>query len=245
MKTVSNVKRTWLILSIAVLSAAATPGFAGERWPSVVVNATKETQKIYAALQEPTQIEFIETPLQDALTFLRDQHDIRIVLDKKSLDDIGVSTDVPVTKRINGLSLHSALNLLLDDLDLTFAVWSESLLITVPARAETLLEVRIYNVQPLIGENEDSSALLTAIATALDFHSPAASGGGIFAVNDQFGGMAAPPTRANLRRLVAYRSLLIVRDSFQHQEQLASFLAAMQSAMHADPPATNPQAAAD
>ena len=57
-------------------------------------------------------------------------HAIPIVLNAKKLEEAGVNIDTPVTKRLKGLTLRSALNLLLDDLELTYAVQNGVLMIT-------------------------------------------------------------------------------------------------------------------
>ncbi len=74
-------------------------------------------------------MEFIETPLQDVIDFLKDFHQIEIQIDQKSLDDVGIGTDTPITRNLKGITLRSALRLLLRDLDLTYLIRDEVLLI--------------------------------------------------------------------------------------------------------------------
>jgi len=95
-------------------------------------------KKIDDALKSPTQLEFIETPLQDVIDYLKDFHDIEIQIDKKALDDVGIGSDTPITKNLKGISLRSALRLTLRELDLTYVIQDEVLLITTPEQAETL-----------------------------------------------------------------------------------------------------------
>ena len=91
-------------------------------------------KKINDALKSPTQLEFIETPLQDVIDYLKDYHGIEIQLDKKSLDEMSIGTDTPVTKNLKGISLRSALRLMLRELGLTYVIQDEVLLITTPKR---------------------------------------------------------------------------------------------------------------
>ena len=74
-------------------------------------------KKINEALKSPTQLEFIETPLTDVIDYLKDYHEIEIQIDKKALDDVGIGTDTPVTKNLKGISLRSALRLMLHELE--------------------------------------------------------------------------------------------------------------------------------
>ena len=69
--------------------------------------------KILAALEDDTRLEFVETPLNQVLQFLEDQHDIAIKLDTRALDDVGVGADAPITANLKGVSLHAGLQVLL------------------------------------------------------------------------------------------------------------------------------------
>lgn len=87
-------------------------------------------QRIRTTLHDPTRLEFVDTPLSDVMQYLSDLHDLPIVIDYTALDDVGIGADQPVTLNVEGLSLRSALKLLLDPLELVYAVQNEVLLIT-------------------------------------------------------------------------------------------------------------------
>ncbi len=107
-------------------------------------------QKIRDALQEPTRMEFIDTPLQDAVTFLKDYHGIEIQLDNRALEDLGVGSDTPVSRNVNGISLKSGLRLMLGEMDLTYIIKDEVLLITTQDKAESELVTKAYPVADLV-----------------------------------------------------------------------------------------------
>ena len=110
----------------------------------------------------PTNMEFIETPLQEAVDYLKDLHSIEIQLDSKTLEEAGSGRDTPVTGTLNRISLDSALRLLLSNHDLTFVVDKGVLLITTPAAAADMIEIRVYDVEDLLaqgGVNELSEIL--------------------------------------------------------------------------------------
>ena len=107
-------------------------------------------KKILRALASPTQIDFIETPLQDVIDFLKDYHGIEIQIDAKALNDVGIDPTTSVTKNLKGVPLRSALKLILRELDLTYVIQDDVLLITTPEEAETRLSTVVYPVGDLI-----------------------------------------------------------------------------------------------
>lgn len=106
--------------------------------------------RIRKALDEATDLDFVETPLGDAVLFLKDRHGIEIQLDVRALDEIGSSSDVPVTIQARGITLRSALRLLLKQLDLTYVVQDEVLLITTPEKAAAILVPHVYRVGDVV-----------------------------------------------------------------------------------------------
>ena len=95
--------------------------------------AAVEAKKIADALRSASApIEFVETPLIDVVDYLKDAHHIDIVL--------GLSAEkfenIPdVTMKLHGISLASALHLLLRNAGLTYVVRGEYIFITTPEKA--------------------------------------------------------------------------------------------------------------
>jgi hypothetical protein len=105
-------------------------------------------KKILAALAEPTSFEFSEQPLAEAILFLEDTHDIEIEIDKPALEDIGIdATSTLISRNLSGISLRSALDLVLRDLRLEAVMHDEVLMITTEEVAETMMEARVYNLE--------------------------------------------------------------------------------------------------
>jgi hypothetical protein len=111
--------------------------------------ASKQRATINAALNSQTSLDLVETPLTDVVAFLRDLHDIPIVLDVRALEDVGMGPDVPVTVRLDGVTLRSALHIMLRDLGLAYAVADGVLQLTTPEAAESRLIQHIYPVGDL------------------------------------------------------------------------------------------------
>jgi hypothetical protein len=107
-------------------------------------------EKILNSLQDNTSLEFIETPLADVIDYLKDLHGIEIQIDTKSLEDVGIGSDTPITRNLKGITLRSALRLMLKELDLTYVVRDEVLLITTPEEAQSQLITKVYPVADLV-----------------------------------------------------------------------------------------------
>ena len=122
-----------------------------EKYSSMDLQKRNPAEKrIEEALRSPTQIEFVETPLSDVVDYLRDYHKIEIQLDKKALGDVNIGTDTPVSKTLRGISLKSALRLMLRELQLTYIIQDEVLLITTPEEADARLVTKVYPVADLV-----------------------------------------------------------------------------------------------
>jgi hypothetical protein len=97
-----------------------------------------------------TQVEFVETPLQDVIDYLKDYHHIEIQIDAKALHDAGVDPSTTITKSLKGISLRSALKLILRELQLTCVIRDEVLLITTPDEDGIHLTTKVYPVADLV-----------------------------------------------------------------------------------------------
>lgn len=98
--------------------------------PVMPESARRADLRIAEALDSPTTLDAVECPLQDVVDQLKDQHGIEIQLDKRNLENVGIPTDTPITRKFDGITLRSALRLILRDLKLAYVVQDEVLLIT-------------------------------------------------------------------------------------------------------------------
>ena len=135
------------------------------------VPESPQHRRILDELNEPAQIACQEFPLDQLAAFLSKWHRIPVLLDGKKLEEAGVSSDTPVTKRLSGVSLRSALNLLLSELELTFMIRDETLLITTPEAAESELLIVLYPVHDLVtdsaGGDYEGEPLVELITTTV------------------------------------------------------------------------------
>jgi hypothetical protein len=139
---------------------AAVPMLA-ENSPIDLAHKSAAEKGIAAALDSPAQLEFLKMPLTGVAAYLKDHYHIEIQLDTKALGDAGLGPDTPITKTVKGVSLRSALRMMLRELGLTYVVQNEVLLITTPEEAENRLETKTYPIGDLVlpaGASKDEEA---------------------------------------------------------------------------------------
>ncbi|CAK9081895.1 unnamed protein product, partial [Durusdinium trenchii] len=102
-----------------------------EKWKSVDLrNDSPNEQKIYDALDQITNVEFPGNPLTDVIDYISSQHGIPIIIDEVELQNDGRSGDDEVELVLSGITLRSALKLLLEPLALTYVIEDEVMKIT-------------------------------------------------------------------------------------------------------------------
>lgn len=163
---VAFASAVWLVVTSAAWCAESTDIKVGREGPNV--------EAIRRALDSTTELEFVETPLTDVVDFLKQRHGIEIQIDLKALNDANVALDTPITKNLKGVTLRSALKLMLRDLDLRCLIHDEVVLLTTTNVANGSLETRVYLVRDLLpkaiqadgGKVDDYQSLIEAISVA-------------------------------------------------------------------------------
>lgn len=206
-----------------------TPEMAATREPQAIIDLedSPAVTKIITALQSPTEIACNKTPLREVLDQLKKLHKIEIQIDFAGLENLGVDPGCPVTKHLSGISLRSALHLLLDELRLQYVIHHEVLLITSSEKAasEEYAATKIYSVKDLIlvrNENDeiemDFQPLIDLIQTFVCCKSWVESGGSQSITAYQF----------------QDRCLLVICQTEEVHEQIAALLAALRRCAAAD-----------
>jgi hypothetical protein len=123
----------WLTAIVAAfLAGAPLDRYLEER------HADPSEARIWRTLDEKTEFHFVEQPLSDVIDYLAQRHEIEIQMDTRALMDAGVGSDTPITRSIKGITLRSALKLLLDELDLTYVVRNGVLMVTSKIEAQNM-----------------------------------------------------------------------------------------------------------
>lgn len=177
-------------------------------------------QRIAAALDQPTEMNFVETPLDEAIAALMERHDIPILLSVRKLQDAGVTVNSPVTKRLTGISLRSGLRLLLKEMDLVCVVRDEVLWITTPDEPGSQLHDVAYPVTDLVesARGRDFESLIEIIERTIAPHSW-----------DDVGGPGS------IGRL--HGGWLLIRQTDEIQRQVRELLEQLRLALRTDQPA--------
>ncbi len=118
---------------------------------------TDREQNILTGLQTPISMEFDKTPLAATIAYIKDVlgRTVEFQLDLRALEDAGIGGDTPVTRHVHDIPAASALALMLDELDLTYLIHNDVVLVTTKDKAETVLLTRTYPVSDLAGRKSE------------------------------------------------------------------------------------------
>lgn len=123
------------------------------------------------------RFEFHETPLGTVVDYLRETQGLAIQVDEVALDELGLSVDEPLSIDVENVTLGTALELLLEPLELTVVTRGRVLEITTEDEALSRLKVAIYPVGDLLLEG-DFYQLIDAITSTIAPDTWAENGGG-------------------------------------------------------------------
>ena len=130
-----------------------------------VVNEHESEKRIFAALGDETTNAFVETPLEEAIEMISRNHNSPIVVDKRALEEIGLTPDTPVSLSLKDVTLRSFLRLMLRELDLTYMIKDQVMQITTVEAAEQNLGTQMYRLPDNLVEK--SGEVLTALQAAI------------------------------------------------------------------------------
>jgi hypothetical protein len=132
-----------------------------EKWRDITKRRTKSvaTEKekaILKALDTPITIQFEGSTLESVIDYLQTLSGVTIILDKKTLDDVGASYDTPVTIRKMKVTLRTALRKVLGEVpgNLTYIVEKETIHILNGEEAKKKMTVRTYYLGDLAGMDD-------------------------------------------------------------------------------------------
>ena len=133
--------------SIAKRSANHINQNSGAKWDFRAIS--QNVVKIERSLKDSTEVNFTDVPLNDAFDYLKELHNIEIWVDSTVLRDEGISIDQTVMLVMSGVSLKSALRLMLEPLNLDYVILNDVLTVTTRAKADETFETRVYNTKRL------------------------------------------------------------------------------------------------
>ena len=136
--------------------------FDAKRWGDISVGRRKmlerqqrrlspAEQEIQRSLSKPVEVRFDQRPLKEVLETLGAAAGINIHLDNAGLGAEGVTSDTPVSINLTQpISLKSALNLILEQLRLSYVIQNEVLKVTSEQTRDADVYTRVYDVADLV-----------------------------------------------------------------------------------------------
>jgi len=109
-------------------------------------------RKIRESLAEQFSASFDRRPLSDAMNTISEMTGIPIIIDDRSIAEEGITVDQPITLDLKGnsISLKSAMNVMLERLNLTYSIKNEVLTIESSRFNKKELRKEVYNVKDLV-----------------------------------------------------------------------------------------------
>lgn len=238
------------LLLIAIATSYAAPIAAEESADTATPvfwadDHTGASKKITQALRSPLSglgLEFQDTDLSEVADFIRNEYSLEVQLDLAALDDLGISPDDPITVNLRNISLGAALRIMLRQLDLTYIISDEVLLITSVEESLSRLKVAVYPVGDLLDfeypNGEDAGDVSSPNENDSDDTQPKSPGvqpGNIDSLIDVIISCVASDTwvenggpEAEIRPIQP--GLLVVSQTAEVHEQIAQLLRALREA---------------
>ncbi len=134
-----------------------------------VLNTDEAESRIKAVLNSPTTFHFKKASLTEVAAYFSALHKIPVKLDLRALDDVSLSPKAGlVTADLSRVSLRSALRIILGELDLTYVIRDEILMITTPEEAELQEVTKLYPVGDLVGYKDPSGEAWSDFDTLIE-----------------------------------------------------------------------------
>ncbi|HEY5312583.1 MAG TPA: DUF4974 domain-containing protein, partial [Pirellulales bacterium] len=146
---------TLLVLSslatvLAICPISSPTAAAGPYDPIWVNPASANRAAMLKVLDEAAELQFDKTPLGEVIEKIKARYHVSVQVRGKALEEAGVTLDLPVTFKLKGATLRQALDLMLGQLELTWLIRNDGLIVTTVSESETLTEPVIYPVEDLL-----------------------------------------------------------------------------------------------
>jgi len=137
--------------------------------------AAQKRAAVRDILDRRLPIDFSESSLSAVMQQLSEQNGITVFIDARRLEDVGVNIDTPVTMSFGEIRLRTFLDLMLGNLDLTYLVKDDVLVITTAEHAENERVIRVYDCRELLDLPRPRGSVLPKVSNS----------GGFFMVQDE------------------------------------------------------------
>ncbi len=106
--------------------------------------------EIEVKLDRPVSLDFVQTPLSEAVEGVRALTGLPVSWDTDSISKAGISTVMPVSERIGSISARNALNIILDNAKLSYVIEFDTVRITTREKVKGRLYTKVYAVADLV-----------------------------------------------------------------------------------------------
>lgn len=107
-------------------------------------------KSLLAALDKPVTVNFANKPLEEILQELSNMMDQPLVIDARSLNDLGINLKAPTSLDAKGVSARTVLRQVLAGQGLTFVVKDEVIQVLTVEKARDTLTTRVYYLGDLV-----------------------------------------------------------------------------------------------
>lgn len=131
-----------------------------QSWHELTLRRSRDTASLYGTVQDqklkqqlstPVNVQYRNRPLAEVIEDLKKVTGMPIVMNQRAMEAVRVQPDTPVTLELqNQIELKSALNLILEPLDLGYEIKNEVLQITSAEAKRANVVTRVYKVADLV-----------------------------------------------------------------------------------------------
>lgn len=126
---------------------------------------TEEEKQIEESLSNKISLHFENTPLIEVIRYIRTATGTNVAIDLPAIEEEGVTTNTQVTIDVDNIMVQSALNLMLEPLNLGYSIENEVLKITSKLRQQGRMVAAAYPVADLVvpmrSKNREPSNVFT------------------------------------------------------------------------------------
>jgi hypothetical protein len=108
--------------------------------------------RIRQTLEQPVDFQFTGQTLQEVLNFIASHNNITVRLDTTALTNAGVGPDNEINLVISGISLRSAMKLMLEDVNgtaLDYVIEDDVMKVTTKEKADQMMQTVVYDISAL------------------------------------------------------------------------------------------------
>lgn len=137
-------------------------------------DSEREQEILRKLIQTDVDLTFVESPLKEVTQLLSHQIDVPIRIQERALQDVGLTSEFPVTFDLKGVRAQTFLRRMLRKLDLTYSIEPAGIVITSAGEAEEHLPARFYPLKDLLyaepvepGSQPDYDSIIEVILTTI------------------------------------------------------------------------------